>query len=69
MGELLECELKPIYQITMKLRPLAVSPVIQLIVRVEGLPRNEAILLAEEIAGSNYEVYFVIAGPRNEVNS
>ena len=52
----------------MKLKPEVVSPVAQMIYRIEGLPRNEAIILAETLAGKDYSVYFVIAGPRNEVN-
>lgn len=63
-----EIKMKPIFQITMKLKPEVVSPVAQMIYRIEGLPRNEAIILAETLAGKDYSVYFVIAGPRNEVN-
>ena len=47
-----------------------IDAVTQLVVRVEGLPRNDAILLAEEIAKSHgsYEVLFVITGPKPDLN-
>lgn len=59
--------MEPIFQVTLKAKPTTVTPAVEIVIRVKGLPRNEAILLAEKIAGEGYEVYYVIAGPRNEV--
>lgn len=59
--------MKPIFEVTMKNKSTTVTPCTRMIIRLEGLQRNQAILLAEKIAGEGYEVYHVIAGPRNEI--
>lgn len=58
--------MKSIFEITMKNKMLN-ADITQLIVRIEGLDRNSAVLLAEKIYGPGFIVYYVIAGPRNEV--
>lgn len=60
--------MKPIFEIIMKLKEGSISPITRLTYRIEGLGRNEAILLAESLAGNDYSVYYVLNGPRNEVN-
>lgn len=56
--------MKHIFEVVMRNTKSAEIEVSRITYRIMGMTRVDAIAVAKQLAGKDYEVYFVVAGPR-----
>ena len=56
--------MKSVYEVIMRRRVIEDTKFSRITYRSVGMRRDDAVKKAQELAGSEYEVYYVVAGPR-----